>query len=406
MSNPLLEAPKILAAAPHRMLFLIGALNVLLAMAIWLLWLIHVRWGVGTVDAQPIPPGWLHAIVMQYQVFPPFMFGFLLTVFPRWMNLPSLRAGHYMPVAGGLLIGQLITLVSVFVAPDGVWLGLGLTLLGWCIGLSFLLRLLWQAQGLHWHAMSCAAALSLGAFGLLAILLWPLTGQALLPFISIKIGSFGLLLPVYFTVCHRMLPFFSSVVVPGYVVYRPMWTLGAFWFLCLSHLALELVHAYAWSWLPDLGLAALSGWLLWRWRIRVAGAPALLRVLHAGFAWLPLAMALYAVQSIWFAISGEFSLGRAPAHALYIGFFGSLLVAMVTRVTQGHSGRPLVLTKAAIFAFLTVQCVAIVRIAGELQSDAVLWQSIAASLWLIAFLPWVAHNAVIYLVRRQDGKPG
>ena len=33
--------------------------------------------------------------------------------------------------------------------------------------------------------------------------------------------------------------------------------------------------------------------------------------------------------------------GRAPAHALYIGFFGSLLVAMVTRVTQGHSGRPL-----------------------------------------------------------------
>ena len=49
--------------------------------------------------SRDMPAGWLHAIVMQYQVLPSFMFGFLLTVFPRWMSLPALtrlalRAGR------------------------------------------------------------------------------------------------------------------------------------------------------------------------------------------------------------------------------------------------------------------------------------------------------------------------
>jgi uncharacterized protein involved in response to NO len=110
----------------------------------------------------------------------------------------------------------------------------------------------------------------------------------------------------------------------------------------LLHLALELRHAYGWLWIADAPLALLfTGLLIAWWPPR--RMPALLRVLYLGFAWLPGALALYAWQSWWYALSGEFVLGRAPAHALFIGFFGSLLVAMVTRVTQGHSGRPLVL---------------------------------------------------------------
>ena len=51
-------------------------------------------------------------------------------------------------------------------------------------------------------------------------------------------------------------------------------------------------------------------------------------------------------------MSGEFILGRAPAHALFIGFFGSLLVAMVTRVTQGTRADHRVLGRVAGFAFV------------------------------------------------------
>ena len=60
-----------------------------------------------------VPAGWMHAMVMQYQVLPSFLFGFLLTVFPRWMNLPPLTRRHYVPVGVGLFGGQALTLVGL-----------------------------------------------------------------------------------------------------------------------------------------------------------------------------------------------------------------------------------------------------------------------------------------------------
>ncbi|MGH8105467.1 MAG: NnrS family protein, partial [Arenimonas sp.] len=253
---------------------------------------------------------------------------------------------------------------------------------------------------------SCAAALSLGLTGLLLVLAYAYTGNAKLMFAAIKFGSFGILLPIYFTVCHRMLPFFASVVTPGYKVYRPFWALALFWVLALSHLALELMHGYAWLWLPDIALFVLSSFLLWHWRKQTTKAPAILKVLMAGFAWLPIAMILYSIQSIWFISTGEFILARAPAHALFIGYFGSMLVAMVTRVTQGHSGRPLELGRVAAFAFILIQIVALMRVMAELIPDSLFWQCITGVLWLLAFLPWVFRSSWIYLTPRVDGQAG
>ena len=224
-------------------------------------------------------------------------------------------------------------------------------------------------------------------------------------FVAIKLGTFGLLLPIFVTVAHRMFPFFAGAVVIGHAGWRPLPWLAAFWGLALVHLLVESRHGYAWLWLPDLGLAVLTGAWLWRNWPRAA-IPPLLRVLFAGYAWLPIAMALFAVQSAWYAATGGFVLGRAPAHALFIGFFGSLLVAMVTRVTQGHSGRPLALGRVAGFAFVAIQCVAVLRIAADVLPDAPLWQAMAAAGWLVAFAPWALNSARIYLTPRADGKPG
>ncbi len=92
---------RLLAAAPHRLLFFVGAGNVLLAMAWWTFWLINSRWQLAAMPQLDIPAGWLHAFIMQYQVLPSFMFGFLLTVFPRWMGLPAYSKWHYVPVGFG-----------------------------------------------------------------------------------------------------------------------------------------------------------------------------------------------------------------------------------------------------------------------------------------------------------------
>ncbi|HEY1139880.1 MAG TPA: NnrS family protein, partial [Lysobacter sp.] len=222
---------------------------------------------------------------------------------------------------------------------------------------------------------------------------------------SIKLGTVGLLLPVYLTVAHRMFPFFAGNVVPGYTPWRPLWVLGTFWALLLVHLALELVHGYGWLWLADVPLLALTITLCVRWW-PLGPKPALLSVLFIGMAWLPIAFVLYTAQSVGYLLTGVYALGRAPAHALFVGFFGSVLVAMVTRVTQGHSGRALVMPKAAWFAFGTIQLVALTRIGAEFARDPMTWQTVAAVGWLVALLPWLARIGRIYLSPRKDGKPG
>ena len=398
-------SPAMLARAPHRLLFFIGAANVLLAMFWWTLWLVDARWHVIGLPQPQVYGGWIHAIVMQYHVLAPFMFGFLLTVFPRWMGQDELTRWHYVPVGLGLFGGQLLTLAGALGPAHLLHLGAVFTLAGWGTGLFYLLRLLWRDGGKTWHAVSCAGAMFLGFVGLLAYAAFLHVEDARLMFAAIKIGTFGLLLPVYFTVAHRMFPFFAGNVVPGYRPWRPMWLLAAFWPLVLAHLALELVHGYQWLWLADAPLLALAG--TWLWRNWPRGpVPALLRVLFFGYAWLPVALALFIAQSLVYAFDGDFILGRAPAHALFIGFFGSLLVAMVTRVTQGHSGRPLVFGGVAVFAFMVIQLVSLMRIAAELVPDQMAWHAAAALGWLLAFTPWVLRSLRIYLAPRADGKPG
>ena len=402
-----MESPlRTLAAAPHRLLFFVGASNVLLAMTWWALWLIDARWQLFGMSQPAVPAGWLHAIIMQYQVLPAFMFGFLLTVFPRWMSLPALTRAHYVPVGAGLLAGQLLSLTGLLGGRLLLELGALLTTVSWAVGTTFLIRLVLRDKGRTWHAVSCAFALAFGLLGLVLYLLFLIRADPRLLFASVKIGSIAVLLPIYFTVCHRMIPFFAGAALRGYQAPRPLWTLAVLWPLWLLHTWLELRHGYAWLWLPDLAVAMVTSWLLWLWWPRSRQMPALLRVLFLGFTWLPIAFALYSIQSLWYLTTGAFVLGRAPAHALFIGFFGSLLVAMVTRVTQGHSGRPLVLGNTAGFAFVVVQAVALTRVLAEVLPDSLAWHAIAGVGWIVAFLPWVLRSTRIYLVPRADGQPG
>lgn len=387
-------------------MFFVGTSNLLLAMAWWAAWLVSARWPTLLQMHQPQPyAGWLHAFVMQYQVLPSFFFGFLLTTFPKWMGQPDFERWRYAPVGLGLLGGQLATLLGAIGWEAGLTVGLWMTVAGWIAGVATLAPLTWREAGTTWHARSCLAALLLGLLGLAAWTAAMLGAGPMWIMASIKLGTFGLLLPVYFTVAHRMFPFFASRVVPGYTVWRPFWLLAAMWPLVLAHMLLELFHAYGWLWLVDLPLLLITATMLWRWWPR-GDKPGLLTVLFIGMAWLPLAFALYTAQSIAYEMTGVYWLGRGPAHALFIGFFGSVLVAMVTRVTQGHAGQQLFMPAVAWFAFVAIQVVAVIRVLAESFPDVMAWHAVAGIGWLVAFLPWVLRLGRIYLSPRADGRPG
>lgn len=395
-----------MASAPHRLMFFAGASAVLVSMLWWACSLTATQFTLTHFPSPPVPAGWAHAALTQYGMLPMFFFGFLLTVFPRWMNQPALPPRAYVPVFIGVFGGYLLAHVGLLGGRGLLIAGLALMVAGYLAGLVALGRLLRVNRAKNRSALSCYVALLLGVIGLGLFLAFVLGAPAQCAIVSIKLGTFGLLLPVFFTVCHRMLPFFSNNVARNYRMVRPEWSLPLLWLLLMAHLALELAQQAAWLWLADLPLTVFFAWHWLAWQPWKATRPGLLAVLYIAFAWLPVAFGLYAVQSLIELGSGAFVWGRIPLHVLTIGFFGSMLVAMVTRVTQGHSGRPLEMGRIPWLTFAALQVVVLLRIWAELARDSYLWLAIAAFAWVAAFLPWALRSLWIYLVPRLDGKPG
>nr|WP_092410912.1 NnrS family protein [Dokdonella immobilis] len=398
--------PALISSAPHRLMFFAGAAALIVSMLWWACVLASGSFGFAFPPA-PVPAGWAHAVFTQYGMLPPFIFGFLLTVFPRWMGQPALSRRHYVPVFIGVFGGYLLAHIGLLDLKPLLLAGLGLMLSGWIAALIALGGVLVAHKGRDLHALSCYAALLVGLCGLGAFAAFVLGGPWQLAYVAIKLGTFGLLLPIFFTVCHRMLPFFSaSALGTGYRVVRPRWSLAVVWGLLVLHLALDISHCQDWLWLADLPLAALFVYHAIAWQPWKCRRPGLLFVLHVAFAWLPVAFMLYALQSLLAWLDQGFLLGRAPVHALTVGFFGSMLVAMVTRVTQGHSGRPLEMGAIPWLTFLLLQGVAGIRIAAEFKTESPRWLVFAAIAWLVALLPWVLRSAWIFLTPRIDGRPG
>ena len=395
-----------LAAAPHRLMFFGGATAVLVSMLWWTCTLGADYLG-HALPAAPVPAGWAHAALTQFGMLSLFIFGFLLTVFPRWMNQPSLERRHYLPVFGALFGGYLLAHLGLLGMRALLIAGLAAMLAGWGVALIWLGRILWRNGARDRHALSCWIAVLLGGIGLATFFAHVLGAPWQAAIVAIKLGTFGYLLPLYFTICHRMIPFFSANAAgSGYRVVKPTWSLPALWLLLAVHLALELAHRFEALWPVDalLTLFFVYHWIAWQpWKCL---KPGLLCALYLAFAWLPIAFALYTVQSAVLYFAGTFVLGRAPVHVLTVGFFGSMLVAMVTRVTQGHSGRPLQMGAIGWVTLALLQGVLLLRVGAEIVQAKQVWLPLAALGWIAAFAPWVLRSIVIYLAPRADGKPG
>jgi uncharacterized protein involved in response to NO len=398
---------QVLTAAPHRMLFLGGALQ-LLAALVW--WLVELGARVGLVVlplALTVPPVWAHGFLMLYGIFPFFIFGFLFTVYPRWMGGPVIATRAYT-TAFLLLAGGLLLFYAGLYAGHGVLAAaLLLMLAGWGSALASLYRVYARARTRGSHERQLNAALAGGLVGIALFLVAVLTGAPLWFVLARETGLWLFLVPVVFLVAHRMVPVFSHSILVDYMMRRPDWAPPLMLIGAALHALLELVGLPQWRFLADLPLAVAALHLTWLWQFRRSFHARLLAMLHIAFLWLGIAMTLYAAQSLVLLATGTDYFGRAPLHALGIGFFAGMVVAMASRVTLGHSGRALLADTLTWTALLGVNLTAAARVAAEFVPPAHGWLNLVAALaWLAFLLPWVARYAPLYLRPRADGQPG
>jgi uncharacterized protein involved in response to NO len=105
-------------------------------------------------------------------------------------------------------------------------------------------------------------------------------------------------------------------------------------------------------------------------------------VLHLAYAWLPLGLALKALSLLTGAAIAAYWL-----HALSIGAIATMIVAVMTRASLGHTGRPLQAHRLTVVAYVLLALAAVVRVFGPALHDQAYPMVVvcSAALWTAAF---------------------
>jgi uncharacterized protein involved in response to NO len=399
-----------LAAAPHRIMFFCGALQALAAVAWWLSDLLGRYGNMYRPLIWSLPSPFAHAYLLGYGLFPFFIFGFLLTAVPNWLGVKPRRTG-YVAAAVAMGLGLLLVYAGLFTVAAVAAAGVALHLAGWAIALAEIVRLIVKSDAADKrYPRLLVTELAAGWTGAAAFLLFLLTDAGELAEFARRAALWFFLLPIFFTVSHRMVPFFASRVLDPYAVYRPRWSLVLVLAGSIAHGALEMAGAWGWLWLVDAPMLATVLHLVFRWGLMRCFKARLLAVLHLSLLGLALSLALSTAQSVaWFAY-GHAMLGTAPTHAMTLCYFAAMLIAMVSRVSLGHSGHSLIADNWTWLSFWGMVITGMVRVLAEIPlaggKTLTVLIPLAAFLWFSFFLLWASRYVPLYLRPKADGTPG
>jgi uncharacterized protein involved in response to NO len=127
--------------------------------------------------------------------------------------------------------------------------------------------------------------------------------------------------------------------------------------------------------------AVLNFWRMLRWRGGATGAEPLLLVLHIGYGWLVIGAGLLGLTAAGFGVPLS-----AAIHTLTAGAIGTMILAVMTRTTLGHTGRVLSADRITGLIYLLVGVAALVRVTAVFEAD---WTTplliASAGFWIAGF---------------------
>lgn len=373
-------------ASPRLALFAKGFRPFFLLAAAWAvaivpLWLFvqsgHIRLG-----AYFVPTDW-HAHEMVFGFATAVVAGFLLTAAGNWTRRETATGGLLLALCLLWMAGRVALFASAVLPPalvaaanlaflPALALTVGRVIVGARsrrnYGVVVVLVALWLAQ-----IVSHAGALE---------------GDLLLQRRGVRLGI-GLLLVLIAVIGGRVIPLFTRNATGAGDIRSHAWLDG----LAIASVAATAVADGIFVVGPVIGVTAgvasvLSALRMRSWGIQHTAREPLLWVLHVGYLFLPVGLALRAAAELTGVVP------TSPAlHALTVGCIGVLILGMMARVTLGHTGRPLRATPLITAAFVTLLVAAVLRVVGPMIGPRVSTSAIHASAtaWSIAFL--------LYLVR-------
>jgi uncharacterized protein involved in response to NO len=374
-----------------RPFFLGGAVWAALAMALWL----PALAGGLALPTAFAPVAW-HAHELLFGYLAAVVAGFLLTAVPNWTGRLPIVGLPLAALACLWIVGRLAVLTSAYWPPALVA----------AADLAFLLVLAAAiareiVAGRNWRnlmVLAMLAALILGN----AVFHWEAArGEDAARGLGLRIGL-GAAIMMIAVIGGRIVPSFTR----NWLVKRGGGRLPAPPMQPFDRIALVglLAALVAWIAAPEArptGVALVAAGLLHAVRLaRWAGdrcwPEPLLWVLHAGYALLPLGALALGLAALRPDLIGP----NGAQHVWMAGAIGLMTLAVMTRATLGHTGRPLAAGGGTTALYLLVILATAARLAAGLLPTLAPW------LWTVAALAWIgafAGFALLYggLLLRQ-----
>lgn len=344
-------AAGILLSFPFRIFFLLGALYAALIIPLWL--------GVfflGRPAVSPVPILLWHAHELVFGFVAAAIAGFMLTAICTWTGCRPLTGVRLAFLVCLWLAGRLAFLVP---GPLGLPLVAFFDLLFFACLFVYVAMVILQSR--NWRNLAMPGILAL-LFTANAVMHWGMirgdfqlanTGRLLaLDIIVLMIAFVG----------GRIIPAFTANWLPGQGHSRDkVKSHKALDLTCLAALVLILpadlflasnIQGVIAALAGILLLARLAGWQGWLCR-----REPLLWVLHLGYLWLAVALLLKGLA--------PFSKAVTPSiwsHVLGIGAIGTMVLGVMTRVSLGHTGRPLQLPRWSVACYWLITLATVCRL--------------------------------------------
>ncbi len=366
------SAPAILHYG-FRPFFLLASLHAALATPLWLVMLIT-----DAAPRGPFDPIQWHAHEMVFGYVGAVVAGFVLTAVPNWTGR--------LPLSGAPLAGLAL-----------LWLSgrLGCALLASPIGaalidVSFLATLsfaVWRevVAGRNWRNAPVAGMLTLLAA---ASLLHHAEAAGLTePSLALRL-ALAVMAMLVALIGGRVVPSFTrNWLARSGTTHLP----ASFGLADRIALLVTLSAAVAWTTYPDaattgavlLGAGLLLGMRLMRWRGGATIGEPIVFILHVGYGWLALSLALMGIA----VLRPDLVPQASALHALTAGAFGTMTLAVMTRASLGHTGREIVADRWTVLVYACVVAGALLRVAAGMSGGFYLpLLTLGGLVWSFAFL--------------------
>lgn len=370
-----------------RPFFLLAALFALLSMGVWI-GALTLGWGVG---GEYGALNW-HAHEMLFGYASAALAGFMLTAIPNWTGR--------LPVSGQPLLAIVLMWVAgraAMAAPGVLGLPASLALDGLFLPVIAAIAAREIIAGKNWKNLKILAGLTALSVANVAFHVAVARDGSASEIARVTIGVYVLLIAL---VGGRIVPSFSRnwlVKAGSPALPKPF---GRF---DVASLVALFVAVVAWSLMPDGPLTAvlavvasvLQAGRLWRWQgWRTLEEPSL-AALHIAYGFIPIGLLAIALAALgWVA-------APSALHLLTVGAIGNMTLAVMTRATLGHTGRPLRATVWTSLAYLALILAAVLRPFAELiPTQYHLILSLSAVCWLLAFALFLAEYGPMLLSPR------